>query len=487
VNEKLANAWERISLRSKLTTMSVALIGVLLIVSSVGTISLLRTYLQQNTDTLLLSTASTLARENPVTLEARLATRQVVLPRLPSDYYIAYLDTDGTLLLGLVSSTNAKQDVPNLTNFTLPVVLGTQGLPFEIKVSGRTSDVSLGDWRMIALPLSTLGGSVLVALPDSTNAGLIRQYGAIGTGFGILLLVVSAIAIWMTISSALRPLREVERTAEAVAAGDTSQRLIEHNPKTELGRLSTSLNTMLSSIDGAMSTRNKTLDQMRRFVADASHELRTPLVTLRGYAELYRIGALKNKADVTDAMNRIESEAIRMSELVENLLALARMDEATPLARVQENITELSRVSIRDAKVNAKNIDFRITDLTGAETSEEVFGLVEASSFRQVLTNLLANAARFSKDGSSIEVALGTTPTHTVLEVRDHGEGIPAPLREKVFERFYRADNSRNRETGGSGLGLSIVKTIVERHGGAIMALETDGGGATFRVELPLR
>jgi two-component system OmpR family sensor kinase len=487
VNEKLANAWERISLRSKLTTMSVALIGVLLIVSSVGTISLLRTYLQQNTDTLLLSTASTLARENPVTLEARLATRQVVLPRLPSDYYIAYLDTDGTLLLGLVSSTNAKQDVPNLTNFTLPVVLGTQGLPFEIKVSGRTSDVSLGDWRMIALPLSTLGGSVLVALPDSTNAGLIRQYGAIGTGFGILLLVVSAIAIWMTISSALRPLREVERTAEAVAAGDTSQRLIEHNPKTELGRLSTSLNTMLSSIDGAMSTRNKTLDQMRRFVADASHELRTPLVTLRGYAELYRIGALKNKADVTDAMSRIESEAIRMSELVENLLALARMDEATPLARVQENLTELSRVSIRDAKVNAKTIDFKITDLAGAETSEDLFGMVETSSFRQVLTNLLANAARFSKDGSSIEIALGATPTHTVLEVRDHGEGIPAPLREKVFERFYRADNSRNRETGGSGLGLSIVKTIVERHGGAIMALETDGGGATFRVELPLR
>lgn len=487
MNEKLANAWERISLRSKLTTMSVALIGVLLIVSSVGTISLLRTYLQQNTDTLLLSTASTLARENPVTLEARLATRQVVLPRLPSDYYIAYLDTDGTLLLGLVSSTNAKQDVPNLTNFTLPVVLGTQGLPFEIKVSGRTSEVSLGDWRMIALPLSTLGGSVLVALPDSTNAGLIRQYGAIGTGFGILLLVVSAIAIWMTISSALRPLREVERTAEAVAAGDTSQRLIEHNPKTELGRLSTSLNTMLSSIDGAMSTRNKTLDQMRRFVADASHELRTPLVTLRGYAELYRIGALKNKADVTDAMNRIESEAIRMSELVENLLALARMDEATPLARVQENLTELSRVSIRDAKVNAKTIDFKITDLAGAETSEDVFGMVETSSFRQVLTNLLANAARFSKDGSSIEIALGATPTHTVLEVRDHGEGIPAPLREKVFERFYRADNSRNRETGGSGLGLSIVKTIVERHGGAIMALETDGGGATFRVELPLR
>lgn len=487
MNEKLATAWERISLRAKLTTMSVALIGVLLVVSSIGTISLLRTYLQQNTDTLLISTASTLSRENPVTLEARLATRQVVLPRLPSDYYIAYLDTDGTLLLGLVSSTNAKQDVPNLTNFTLPVVMNTQGQPFEIKVSGRSSEISLGDWRMIALPLTTLGGSVLVALPDSANAGLIQQYGAIGSGFGILLLVVSAIAIWMTISSALRPLREVERTAEAVAAGDTSQRLIEHSPNTELGRLSTSLNTMLSSIDGAMSSRNKTLDQMRRFVADASHELRTPLVTLRGYAELYRIGALKEKADVADAMSRIESEAIRMSELVENLLALARMDEATPIAKAEHDLTDLARVAIHDAKVNAQEIDFKVTNLSGTAIDEKVFAQVDLSSIRQVLTNLLANATRFSKQGSSIEVALGNTPTHTVIEVRDHGEGIPAPLREKVFERFYRADNSRNRETGGSGLGLSIVNTIVERHGGAIMALETDGGGATFRVELPLR
>lgn len=486
MNEKLAAAWERISLRSKLTTMSVALIGVLLLVSSVGTISLLRTYLQQNSDTLLTTTAATLARENPLTLEARLATRQVVLPRLPSDYYIAYLDTEGTLLLGLVSSANSKQDVPNLANFTLPVVLTTQGQPFEISVAGRSSELSLGDWRMIALPLAGLNGSVVVALPEAANAGLIQQYGLIGTGFGILLLVVSAIAIWMTISSALRPLREVERTAAAVTAGDTSQRLIEHNPNTELGRLSTSLNTMLASIDNAMSSRNKTLDQMRRFVADASHELRTPLVTLRGYAELYRIGALKKKADVADAMSRIEGEAIRMSELVENLLALARMDEATPLKKTETNLTELAKVAAGDAKISAVNIDFKVTDLNGSPIPGDVYGLVDQSSFRQVLTNLLANATRFSKENSSIEIALGNTPTHTVIEVRDHGEGIPAALRDKVFERFYRADNSRNRETGGSGLGLSIVKTIVERHGGGIVALETEGGGATFRVELPL-
>jgi two-component system, OmpR family, sensor kinase len=489
VNEKLAAAWERISLRTKLTTMSVALIGVLLVVSSVGTISLLRTYLQQNTDTLLTSTAAALSHESPVTLEARLASRQIVLPRLPSDYYIAYLDTDGTLILGLVSSTNSKQDVPNLSNFTLPVVMSTQSQPFEIKVKGRTSDVSLGTWRMIATPQSGLTGSVVIALPDSANAGLIQQYGLIGSGFGILLLVVSAIAIWMTISSALRPLREVERTAKAVAEGDTSQRLVEHYPTTELGRLSNSLNTMLSSIDGAMNSRNKTLDQMRRFVADASHELRTPLVTLRGYAELYRIGALKEKSDVADAMSRIESEAIRMTELVENLLALARMDEATPLKTESINLTEIAETAAGDAKVNASDIDFALIGLDGKSLigADPVYAQADAASIRQVLTNLLANAARFSKPGSSIEIVLGNTPTHTVLEVRDHGEGIPSQLREKVFERFYRADNSRNRETGGSGLGLSIVKTIIDRHRGAIMALETNGGGATFRVELPLR
>jgi two-component system OmpR family sensor kinase len=244
---------------------------------------------------------------------------------------------------------------------------------------------------------------------------------------------------------------------------------------------------MLERIDDAMISRNKTLDQMRRFVADASHELRTPLVTLRGYAELYRIGALKDKSDVADAMSRIENEAIRMSELVENLLALARMDEATPLEKTESNLTELARVATADAKVNAKSINFEVTDLDGKAIIDDVFGLIDQSSMRQVLTNLLANATRFSSDGSNIEVALGNTPTHTVLEVRDHGEGIPKQLRDKVFERFYRADNSRNRETGGSGLGLSIVKTIIERHGGAIMALETRGGGATFRVELPLR
>ena len=487
MKEKLAALNYRISLKIKLTVMSVGLIGLLLVVSSFGTISLLRTYLQQNTDTLLTSTAAALADEDPLLLEARLATKQVTLPRLPSDYYIAYLDRSGSLLIGLVSSANAKNAVPNLNAFTLEAVIATEGRPFDIDVSSKGGFRDLGNWRMVATPLTSVNGSLVIALPDMTNARLLAQYSAIGTGFGFFLLTLSGLAIWLTISSALRPLREVERTAAMVAAGDTSQRLIEADESTEIGRLNGSLNSMLDSIDSAMSSRNKALDQMKRFVADASHELRTPLVTLRGYAELYRIGALKKKADIDEAMTRIESESIRMTELVENLLALARMDESNPLAKELCNVVELAELSIRDASaIGSKNKTVLVS--LDSKPLPEGFVLnaeVDSSGLRQVFTNLLVNASKFSNPEDQIEIALGSSDGRVIIEVRDHGDGVPKALREKIFERFYRADNSRNRETGGSGLGLSIVKTIVTRHGGDIKALETPGGGATFKITLP--
>ena len=488
INQRLGHLWDRISLRSKLTALSVGLIGLLLAVSSIGTTSLLRTYLQQNTDALLLSTASTLAHEDPTLLEARLAAHIVTLPRLPSDYYIGFVDSSGSLLIGLVSSASGTSDVPNLTKMTSAKVLSLRGIPFEAKVSGKNSTTSLGTWRMVALPLTSIDGSIIVALPDASNAALISRYTNIGTSFAILLLVLSAIAIWLTITSALRPLREVERTAAMVADGDTSQRLVEHNSKTEIGRLNTSLNTMLNSIDEAAGARNRTLARMQQFVADASHELRTPLVSLRGYAELYRMGVLADKKELDDAMSRIESEAKRMSELVESLLALARLDEAAPLIKGKHDLAELAAATAQDVSVAENGRLFVMTDLEGNPLPEGVHvdAMCDSAGMKQVLTNLLANAARFSKPGGKVEVALGKTHDGVVLEVRDHGEGIPEQLRDKVFERFYRADNSRNRETGGNGIGLAIVKTIVERHGGTISIAETPGGGATFIVSLPL-
>lgn len=488
---KLSLAWERVSLRTKLTSLSVALIGLLLVVSSFGTISLLRTYLLQNVDTLLTSTATTLSREDPLTLEARLASKQVQLPRLPSDFYIAYLGIDGSLLIGLVASTSDAESVPNLEKFNLPAVLSTQGIPFEIKDLAAAEAANMKgegkSWRMVAVPLTNLPGSIVVALPTGSNNALLAQYGVIGFSFGLLLLTLSALSIWLTISSALRPLAEVERTAKAVADGDISQRLIEREGKTEIGRLNAALNSMLGSIESALNSRNKTLDQMRRFVADASHELRTPLVSVRGYAELYRMGALKKESDVAEAMGRIESEAIRMSGLVESLLALARLDEGKPLVLVDSDVVAVARDAARDASVADHKREIQVVDLNGQQLDEDaqVRARVDVNALRQVFTNLLANASRFSRIDRPISIALGLVGSDLVLEVVDHGEGIPKQLRDKVFERFYRVDNSRNAETGGSGLGLAIVQSIVLSHQGTIKVLETKGGGATFKVTIP--
>jgi two-component system OmpR family sensor kinase len=331
---------------------------------------------------------------------------------------------------------------------------------------------------------------VAVALPNSTNLELLRQYRAIGGGFGFLLLALSGLSIWLTIAQALRPLREVERTAKLVASGDLSQRLIERPGKTEIARLNRSLNSMLDSLEDSVSSRNKTLGQMRRFVADASHELRTPLVSVRGYAELYRKGALKKKSEVQEAMQRIESEAIRMSSLVESLLTLARLDENQELDAKKVDMIELVRSVIKTGSAGDKKLSFAVLTLSGAklDKDEKIYAEINESQIRQVLVNLIENAKRFSSNNSSIEIGVGQkTEDEVIVEVIDHGEGIPKQLRDKIFERFYRADNSRNRETGGTGLGLAIVKEIVLLHKGRIEVRETPQGGATFRVRLPVR
>jgi len=458
--------------------MSVGLIGLLLSVSSAGTVALLSTYLQQNTDTLLTTTANSLRSENPLRLEERVSRGDLTLPSLPSDYYIAILDASGDQYIGLVSSTGRNREVPNFSTLTLPVVRSTQGLPFEVEVEegiGRADT-----WRIVALPLERANGSVVVALPTQTNRQIIQEYGVIGGRFGIFLLVLSGLSIWLTITSALRPLKEVERTASAVRSGKFSSRLIEGHGKTEIARLNRALNSMLDSMEGAVNNRDKTLGQMRRFVSDASHELRTPLVTVRGYAELYRMGALKKKAEVAEAMQRIESEAVRMTGLVESLLTLTRMDEQGNLKLATSDLAALCELTLKDARVASPQLVFAYSG------PSELSATFDSDRIKQVLTNLLANAARFAPSGSVVTVQLTATNQSAQVSVVDRGEGIPESLRKQVFERFYRADNSRNRDTGGSGLGLAIAQSIVTAHGGKIWVDETPGGGATFKFEFPL-
>ncbi|MEY4390261.1 MAG: hypothetical protein RLZZ400_4, partial [Actinomycetota bacterium] len=223
------SAFERVSLRAKLTALSIALIGVLLGVTSLGTVAVLRTYLQQSQDTVLTNAAQSLRTENAVDIRPRMALGLVDLPNLPTDYFIAFVDNTGVINLSLSSSTNPRPDVLNVSSLNLPTVVSTRGLPFEIDQNGRLSRDNDGPgWRMIAVPLTDMSGSVVVALPTGTNNGVISQYRNIGLAFSLMLLLLSGVAVFWTITRSLRPLKEVERTASAVAAGDISKRLMEH-------------------------------------------------------------------------------------------------------------------------------------------------------------------------------------------------------------------------------------------------------------------
>jgi two-component system OmpR family sensor kinase len=482
---RIGNLLDRVSLRSKLTALAVALIALLLAGSSISTVALLRTYLQSNTDTLLTATVSQLKNENPASLEFRMESGLVSLPSLPSGYYIAFVDRDGNLALGLVASGSEARVVPNVSGLDLAFVRSTQGIPFDVEVETESRSV---EYRVIAEPLTRFQGSVVIALPVNENRRLIAEYSAIGGRVGLVILVLAGFSIWLTISSALRPLREVERTAKDIEQGNFEKRLIEKPENTEIGKLNKSLNSMLDGIETAFVARGKTLDQMRRFLSDASHELRTPLASVQGYAELYRMGAMKKKTDVAEAMERIESEAKRMSGLVDNLLTLTRLDELNELQKTDADVLAIARSAVQDAQAANLDNDFEICDLAGADLpeSKQLRAEVDSNQIKQVFTNLLANAARFSPKDKPVSVSLGETKDGLEIKVIDHGEGIPEQFRERVFERFYRVDNSRNHETGGSGLGLAIVKSIIDAHKGTIDISETEGGGATFEIFIPL-
>ena len=222
---------------------------------------------------------------------------------------------------------------------------------------------------------------------------------------------------------------------------------------------------------------------MRRFVGDASHELRTPLTSIRGFAELYRQGALPERADVDRAMSRVEGEASRMGLLVEDLLLLARLDQQRPLDQAPVDLLELAGDAVQDAQAVDPSRTVEL-EVVAAGPAPVVLG--DAARLRQVFGNLAANALTHTPAGTPVQLRVSTSTDTATVEVIDHGPGISEQDRSRVFERFFRADTSRARASGGSGLGLSIVAALVKAHQGSVTVEETPGGGATFRVALPL-
>jgi two-component system OmpR family sensor kinase len=403
----------------------------------------------------------------------------------------------------------------------------------------------------------------MVALPLAPINQVVAQYIGIYSLLAVIILIVSAFITRWLVTLTFRSLGQVESTAMVIAAGDFSQRMTDIEPtKTEVGRLKRAINAMLDRVDAALSQRDSTVRQMRRFIGDASHELRTPLVTVRGYAELYRMGAISGDDDIHQAMDRIEKEAIRMGLLVEDLLALARLDERRDVVISPVDLRPIARDAALDVRAASPLRPVTVIDTTLSEpppvteaapvaesaprrrapanpsaiaraggatlsllrrkprpvpaieasggdslpaippapplppvpAAEPAVGAAapivrgDENRIRQVVANLLGNARRFTSEDSPIELRVGldAVARHGWVEVIDHGEGIPDQIKEKIFQRFWRADTSRARETGGTGLGLSIVASIVEALHGSVEVFDTPGGGATFRVGFPL-
>jgi len=319
---------------------------------------------------------------------------------------------------------------------------------------------------------------------------------------GLVILVLLGSAAYVLVRNSLRPLTEVERTARAIAAGDLSQRVPAGDERTEVGRLSLALNGMLARIERSFRAQQASEEQarasetrMRRFVADASHELRTPLTSIRGFAELYRQGAVGSPEETARLMQRIESEGARMGVLVEDLLQLARLDQQRPLSITPVDLAEVAGDAVHDAR--ALQPDRPLTLHLDESLSEVPVVLGDEARLRQVVGNLVTNALVHTPPTAPVTVTVSDEPAAgdgpadgddggvVVLRVADEGPGMAPEDAARVFERFYRADPSRARTAGGTGLGLAIVSALVAAHRGTVHLDTAPGRGAVFTVRLP--
>jgi two-component system, OmpR family, sensor kinase len=393
-------------------------------------------------------------------------------PSLPPGTYGQVRNPDGTVVSGQPG-----------------VVFGYPGnIPPAPKLPARlhsgdyaTVGAVSGDGRYRVYADSPFAGAALtvVAIPlgdtDQTLHQLLLVESLVIGGVLLLLAVVSLFLVRL----GLRPLDHIARTAGAIAAGDLSRRVSPATEKTEVGRLGMALNAMLERLERAFAARQASEERLRRFLADASHELRTPLASIRGYAELFRIGAAREPAETEKAMARIEQESARMGVLVEDLLALARLDEPREPTREDVDLAALARDAVDDARAMAPDREIDVSANGGTML------LGDPHQLRQVLGNLLRNALTHTPVGSPVEVAVSGADGEVRLDVRDHGPGLPDGDPALLFERFWRAEGGRERGRGGAGLGLAIVAGIVAAHDGRVEAADADGGGARFTVYLP--
>jgi two-component system OmpR family sensor kinase len=341
---------------------------------------------------------------------------------------------------------------------------GSSGLHYRVFAQRDPEDSGI---TVIAVPLSDV---------EQTLHRLLLVEGLVIAG----VLLALGLSAWFVVKVGLRPLDRIEVTAGEIAAGDLSRRVSPASSKTEVGRLGLALNAMLERLEQAFAARTASEERLRQFLSDASHELRTPLASIRGYAELFRMGATVDEAGTANAMRRIEQESERMGVLVEDLLILARLDEAPEREPTIVDVAALARDAVQDARATAPE---RTIELD-APAQALVRG--DPLQLRQVFSNLLRNALIHTPAETDVEVSVTSRGESLTVVVRDHGAGIPAEARERLFERFWRKEAGRERGKAGAGLGLAIVHGVVSAHHGTIHAEDAPGGGAQFVFELPI-
>lgn len=464
------------SLRNRLTVGVLVLSAIGFAGAGFGAQALLKDYLMGQVDRQLLSvvggTADRLDRAGIADDEDESSPARAAAPlnRVPTAISVTVLDPFGNLVGGIGGDLNSSR----ITDYVMGLLPGQIAAfgdePFTIQAPGA-------DFRVAATVLPSSLGSVIVGQSLNDFDRTTRQIGTIFLLIGGLVLLFIAFASRQVIRLGMKPLAKIEVTAEKIASGDLSARLEGFEPDTEVGRLSTSLNQMLSRIEESFNARTESENKLRRFVADASHELRTPLTSIRGFAELYRQGAVPEGEKTKELLSRIEKESMRMGYLVEDLLMLARMDQSRELVMSDVDLSNLAHEAVLSAQ--AAGPDHPIT----TEIAADVRTQGDADKIYQVITNLLANARVHTPAGTTIKVSVFANEDGSSVSVADQGPGLSPADQEKIFERFYRVDASRQRNSKeGSGLGLSIVDEVMKAHGGAVSVASEPGNGAVFTL-----
>lgn len=479
------------SLRSRLTLGIVLLTAMGFFSASIATQSLLKHYLTSEVDKqLAVITSGTFDRveQSGIARESREGehgddvARPVgkglgsPLTRIPTSASLTLLDGQGNIVGGIGGDLNSAP-ISDYVIGLLPSEIASHGeKPFSIEVPGP-------DFRVIARALPDNGGTIVAAQSLGELNRTTSRLGFLFALIGFALLLLVALAARTVIQVGLRPLRDAEETAGEIASGNLSARMPDANPSTEVGRLVTSLNTMLARIEEAFAVRTESENKLRRFVADASHELRTPITAIRGFSELHRQGAVTGEKETTELLGRIENESKRMGSLVEDLLLLARLDQAREMESKPVDINKV----VEDAVISARAAG-PDHPVTLNSTNSEIFTLGDEVRIHQVVANLLANARTHTPAGTPITVTVGSTESGIEISVADKGPGLSADDQNRIFERFYRTDASRVRTgSDGSGLGLSIVDAVMRAHGGSVSVESTPGMGAVFTLLLPRR